>query len=526
MFLSNLVSRFLGLVRDRLLASRFGAGEELDVYFAAFRIPDFVYGIIIVGGIVAVFLPVFAEYHKRSEKEAWELTNNVLNCFLVLLVIVCGILAVFTPSLMKFIAPGFSGAQKDLATDLTRIMFLSPIFFGLSSVFSGVLHYFHSFLVYAIAPILYNLSIIAGILFFVPIFGIWGLAYGVILGAFLYWISQIPAAKKSGFRYLPLLNFKHPGLLRIFALMIPRTIGSAAYYLNLIVVTAIASTLKPGSISIFNFANNLQYLPIGLVGISFATVVFPNLSQSWVEGAKDKFILYFSSVFRQILFLIVPLSVLMFILSFQIVRLVLGAGEFDLAATTLTSSSLGLFCFGIFAFTFIPFLARVFYSFQDTKTPALIGVVSMILNVVLAFSLVWALSFPNSVELFIKNSFNLEIFQNIAVLALPLSVSLAGIFQFVLLLIFLKRKLGEIRGKEIWQSFSKIILGTILMAIATYFAIQFISPFLDIQNFTGLLIQTIFSALIGGLVYIFSLLFLGSPEGKRFLSFLKLKRGL
>lgn len=515
MFFSNLVSRFLGLIRDRLLASKFGAGEELDVYFAAFRIPDFVYGIIVVGGIVAVFLPVFAEYHKKSEKESWELTSNVLNCFLVLLLVVCGFLAIFTPWLMKFIAPGFSEEQKILATNLTRIMFLSPIFFGLSSVFSGILHYFHKFLVYAIAPILYNLSIITGILFFLPLFGIWGLAFGVVLGAFLYWVIQIPSAKSSGFRYIPLFNFKHPGLMKVFKLMIPRTIGSAAYYLNLIVVTAIASTLKAGSISIFNFANNLQYLPIGLVGISFATVVFPDLSKSWAEGAKDKFVSYFSSAFRQILFLIVPLSALMLILSFQIVRLVLGAGEFDLVATKLTSASLAIFCFGIFAFTFIPFLARVFYSFQDTKTPALVGVAAMVLNVILAFLLVWLFSFSNYFESFFKDIFNLENIRDIAVLALPLSVSLAGIFQFLLLLLYLKKRMGAIKALEIWHSFGRVLLGTLLMALSTYSILKISVVWIDTRTFNGLLFQTLFSAFIGALVYILFFSLLNSPEWKR-----------
>src|SRR3989344_6830511 len=162
---STILSGILGLIRDILLAGRFGAGPELDVYFTAFRIPDFVYGILIVGGITGVFLPVFAEYFQK--KEAWELANNVLNCFLVLLVLICGILVIFTPQVVNLIAPGFSAEQKSLTTALTRIMFFSPIFFGLSSVFSGILHYFNRFLIYSLAPILYNLSIIAGILFFV-----------------------------------------------------------------------------------------------------------------------------------------------------------------------------------------------------------------------------------------------------------------------------------------------------------------------------------------------------------------------
>src|SRR3989344_1333372 len=145
---SALTSRILGLVRDRLLASRFWAGPGLGIYFAAFRIPDFVYGILIMGGLSAVFMPVFAEYIKKDEKDVWRLMSVILNCFLILLIALCGILAIFTPWLIKFIVPGFNPEQKALAVSLTRIMFLSPIFFGLSSIFSGVLHYFNRFLAY------------------------------------------------------------------------------------------------------------------------------------------------------------------------------------------------------------------------------------------------------------------------------------------------------------------------------------------------------------------------------------------
>lgn len=326
--ISALISRFLGLIRDRLLAGRFGAGEELDIYFAAFRIPDFVYGILIMAGVSAVFLPVFSEYFRKGEEDAWKFANNLLNCFLILLILICGILALFTPLLINLIAPGFSPENKELAIALTRLMFISPIFFGLASIFSGILHYFNRFLAYSMAPVIYNLGIIFGILFLVPRFGLYGLAYGVILGAFLYWLFQFLAVKGSGYKYLPLLNFKNFGLNKVFKLMLPRTIGAAAFHINLIVITAIASFLPAGSIAIFNFANNLQYLPIGLIGLSFSVAAFPVMARTWAAGLKEEFFKTFSSTFRQILFLIIPTSLLVFILRAQIVRLVLGTGEF------------------------------------------------------------------------------------------------------------------------------------------------------------------------------------------------------
>ncbi|TFG35467.1 MAG: murein biosynthesis integral membrane protein MurJ [Parcubacteria group bacterium] len=443
--ISTIASGVLGLVRDRLLAGRFGAGEELDVYFAAFRIPDFVYGILITGGIAAVFLPVFSEYFKKSEKEAWEFTNNLLNCFLVLLFALCVVLALFAPLIINLVAPGFSFENKEITVNLVRIMFLSPILFGLSNIFSGILQYFNRFLVYSIAPILYNLGIIVGILFFVPVFGLYGLAYGVILGAVFYWILQIPAARSSGYKYSPTFNFKYPGLIKSFKLMIPRAIGAAAYHINLITVTAIASTLTVGSIAIFNFSNNIQYFPIGLFGTSFAIAAFPALSQSWATRSKEKFLGIFSSTFRQIIFLIIPTSLMLFIFRAQMVRLILGTGEFGWLETRLTAASLGIFCIGIFASAFIPFLARVFYSLQDTKTPVFISLFSMALNMGLCFLLTFLLSSANSFHKIVVSALKLQDINNIAVLGLPMALSFSAIFQFAMLLFYLKKKLVDIK---------------------------------------------------------------------------------
>ena len=514
LFFSGLLSRFLGLFRDRLLTGYFGAGQELDIYFAAFRIPDFIYGILIMGGVAAVFLPVLSEHFKQDKEKGWELTNNVLNCFLILLVSVCGVLALFTPFLIKFIAPGFSPEAKELAVSLTRIMFLSPILLGLSSIFSGILHYFNRFLAYSLAPILYNLGIIFGILFFLPLFGLIGLAYGVILGAFLHLLIQIPIAVISGYSYRALFNFRFPGLVKIFRLMLPRTIGAAAYHLNLLVITAIASTLSIGSISVFHLSNNLQYFPIGLIGVSFALASFPSLSRSWANKERKRFSEDFSSTFRQVLFFVIPISFLMFLLRAQMVRLIYGTGQFTWLDTRLTAACLGLFCLGIFAFSLIPLLARAFYSFQDTKTPTIIGVISMLVNIILCFLLIWLLGFPNALHNFLKDFLNLQGIKNIQVIGLALALSFAGIIQFFLLFNVLTRKIKEINLKEIYNSLGKNILASVLTGLAVYFALHFIADFVNMQTFFGVLLQTLAAGLVGILVYLFLSFLLKSQELK------------
>ena len=515
---STVISRLLGLLRDRLLAGQFGAGEELDIYFAAFRIPDFVYGILITGGITAAFLPVFSQYLSKKEKrkkwpkDALELTNNVLNCFFVLLVVICALLFVFAPYVIELIIPGFSADNKEVTVNLTRIMFLSPILFGLSSVFSGILHYFNRFLMYSLAPILYNLGIIFGILFLVPIFGIYGLAYGVILGAFLHLIIQIPSAKFSGFRYRWMCNFKFPGIKKIFKLMIPRIVGSTAYHVNLIVITAIASTLAIGSIAIFTFSNNLQHFPIGIIGISFAISAFPVLSRYWAKGEKSDFLKSLSSSFRQIVYFIIPVAFLMFLLRAQIVRLILGTGQFGWWETRLTAACLGVFCIGIVANSLIPLLARVFFALHNTKIPVLISVSAMVVNVILSFLFVFLLGYDNVFKNLVANALALGDIGDIRIIGLALAFSLAAVFQLILLLVFLYKRVGDFRIEEITKSLNKVLIGSIIMIVFSYCVRQRFSEYISAQFVWGIFVQTVFTLVIGALIYLLVTSVLKSTE--------------
>jgi putative peptidoglycan lipid II flippase len=438
---SSLISRFLGLIRDRLLANQFGASSDLDVYFAAFRVPDFIYNILIAGGIVVAFLPLFSEYFLKDEKEAWKFTNNLLNIFLFFLVVISLIGSIFAPALIKIIAPGFSSEQNALTVLLSRILFLSPIFLGLSSVFSGVLQYFNRFLVYGLAPIFYNIGIILGIIFLAPSMGVMGVVLGVAIGAFLHFAIQIPSAIRVGFSYKPIFNIKDERIKKVFWLMLPRTLGVAAPQINLMVVTAIASALPAGALSIFTFANNLQQFPMGLIGIPFATAAFSALSRAWAAKQKEEFNRNFYSAFKKIFYIIIPLSVFIFILRNWIIRIILKTGRFDENASALVAASLGLFCLGIFASSLIPLVLRAFFAAKDTKTPTIISVAAMVLNVGLSFGFVYFLSFPNFFQSFIINIFSLRGIPSITVLGLPLAFSIDSILQFFLLLAVLSRKI-------------------------------------------------------------------------------------
>jgi putative peptidoglycan lipid II flippase len=438
--ISALISGILGLIRDRLLAGRFGASLELDVYFAAFRVPDFVYNILILGGLIVAFLPLFSEYFSRNKEEAWQMANYVLNAFLIFLISISFILFILTPWLIKWLFPGFGPEHYKLAVPLIRLLFLSPIFFGISNLLSGILQYFNRFFIYGLTPILYNLGIIFGILFLVPYFGIFGVGMGVVFGAFLHMAIQIPTAINCGFSYKFLLDFKYPDIKRIFNLMIPRVFGVSAQQINLIVITAIASTITAGSIAIFSISNNFQSLPIGIIGISFAVAVFPTLSRTWTQNQKKEFLGNFSSIFHQILFFIIPISILIFLLRTQIIEIIYRSGKFGLENVQLTSACLGIFAFSIFAQSLIPLLSRAFFSFQDTKTPTLITISAVLLNIILSLTFIWLLKFPNTFSNFFIEIFSLLRKENTVVLGLPLAFSISAIFQFILLYFAFKRK--------------------------------------------------------------------------------------
>lgn len=514
----SLISGFFGLLGDRLLAARFGAGIEASVYFAAFRIPDLVYNVLILGGILVAFLPIFAEHFVKDPDKAWQMTNHVLSAFFFLLVLFSLVLFILSSWLVKLMAPGFTAEGKIMLLVLVRILLLQPIILGVSNIFSGVLHYFYRFLAYSLAPILYNFGIIFGILFLTPRFGIFGVGFGVVLGAFLHLIVQVVSALNCGFRFKFSFSLNHPAIKRIFLLMVPRIFGIAANQINLIVITAIASTIATGSIAVFNFANNLQGILTGILGISLATAAFPTFSRLWVNGQKQEFIDKLSLILRQVLFLIVPGSILMFLLRAQIVRIVLGSGRFGWEETRLTAASLGLFALSVFASTLIPFLTRTFFSFQDTKTPTLISLASVATNISLSFLFVWLLKSSTMLQGFFQNSLKLTGLGNMGVVALPLAFSIAAILQFALLLAFLYRKIGDFGLKEILNSLKKIMAAGIVMAAVVYFSLRILSGFLPMDTFWGVFLQAAISGLIGASVYFLIISYFRLPELETFKS--------
>jgi putative peptidoglycan lipid II flippase len=509
---SSLVSGILGLFRDRLLAGTFGAGNELDIYYAAFRIPDFVAMALIMGSISAAIIPLFSEYLVRSKEEAWHFLSNLLNSFLLFLVIISIILIIFVPQILHLIVPGFSGEKLQATVALTRIMFLSPILLGISNIISGVLRVFKRFLVTSLSPIMYNLGIISGILFFVPRMGVMGLAWGVVFGALLHLLIQLPIIFGLGFKPKRALDFSHPGLLKAIKLTLPRTLGLAASQINLVVITAIGSTLAAGSIAVFNLANNLSNLPVTFIAASFSTAAFPFLALYFSEKNNQKLIDEFLGVFKQIIFFIIPISLLVFILRAQIIRIILGTGKFAWADTQLTAACLGLFSIGIFAYGLSLLVSKTFYALQNTKIPAFVALASIIANICLSFFFIWILSFPNIFSSYLTGFLDISNIDGNVVVGLPLALSLSGIIQLSLLLFFLYRKLEIDRIKQLFNFISKVFVCSVLLILVSFLSIRIMAGMVNMQTFFGVFLQAAAAFLAGLAIYSTAALMLGLKE--------------
>jgi putative peptidoglycan lipid II flippase len=493
---ASLASRFLGVVRDRVLAGQFGAGDTLDVYYAAFRIPDFIFNLLILGALSAGFIPVFtaalAAAKEKGEKVdlAWDIVSGLINIMGVLLIFLCGLFIALSPFIVPVITPGFGAEKMALTVTMTQIMMLSPIFLGLSNIFGGVLQSFKRFFIFSLAPIFYNFGIIVGALFFTKWWGIYGLAFGVILGAIAHMLIQLPAVLQLGYRYRFIFDLANQNIRKIGKLMIPRTLGLAVSQINLVVMTVIASTLVSGSLAVFNLANNLQYFPIGIIGISFAVAVFPVLGEYAAGGKREEMVKSFSHAVRQILFFIVPAAVLLLVLRAQIVRVIFGSGQFDWEDTILTADTLAFFVTSLFAQALVPLLARFFYALQDTKTPFLVGLFSAVVNVFLAMPMAgrWG------------------------VIGLAAAFSVSSILNFCLLWILLRVKFGSLDEKKILGSAFKISVAAVLMAFSIQGMKAALAPFVDMQTFLGILGQGLGAGLVGLAVFIVAGLALGSRE--------------
>ncbi|MBI2415954.1 MAG: murein biosynthesis integral membrane protein MurJ [Candidatus Kerfeldbacteria bacterium] len=377
----------LGLLRDRLLASYFGAGVELDVFNSSFIIPDIITNLF-AAAVTTAFIPVFTDvWHKRNQQAGWQATNNVLNSIGISVLILIGLAWLFMPQLSQLVAPGFNQEQHQLLIHTTRLLLLSPLLFGVSLTIGSALQGIDRFVSYAIAPLLYNIGIVGGIILFTPRLGIVGAILGVIVGALLHAGIRLFELWRQGWRWQWYWQPGDIALQHTVTMMLPRVITLLSVQVNLWVYNALGSTLPAGSISVFNLARNFQSLPVSLFGISLATVLFPLLSRHYNQTNHDQFTNQLTQGWRQILFFTLPASVGVMLLAQPLVDTVLGGGKFTAAAVAATSVTLAMFALAIPTESSQHVLARGLYARHDAISPVIVAIISSAIN----FMVCWLL---------------------------------------------------------------------------------------------------------------------------------------
>lgn len=388
-------SRLLGLLRTVAIADAFGSSPERAAWQVAFLIPDTIFLALAGATMGSAFIPVFARlFRQEGEDRAWELASSALTLVTTATAVMCVIAFVLAPVIVPLLAPGLGadkGNRDELvgqAVELTRLMLLSPLLFSVSGMITGILNARQQFFLPALAPMAYNLAIIFGALVLAKPWGITGLAVGVVAGAGLHLVTQVPGLFRERMRFRLRFGWADSATREVMRLMGPRVIGLAAIQLNLIVATYFASKVGTSSINVIGYAFTVAQLPLGIFGMALATAAFPRLADQVAEGAFDELQRTVARVLRLILFLTVPTAVGLALLREPVTVLLLQGGEFTAADSVAVATALGWYCLGIVPLAALEIHSRGFYALGDTRTPVLMTVVAVIANAVLA-TLLW-----------------------------------------------------------------------------------------------------------------------------------------
>ncbi|MDO8577027.1 MAG: murein biosynthesis integral membrane protein MurJ [Candidatus Daviesbacteria bacterium] len=498
-----MLSKILGLVRDRLLAHVF-LPDQIDIFWAAFRLPDLIFQIIILGALSVAFIPVFTEHFEdKGKDDAFEMARAVLNMFLAIFILITVLIYIFAqPIIANFIAPGFTLTKQLQVIELTRVILLGQVILVVGSFFIGISQSFQRFIIPSLAPVFYNLGIIVGIVFLSKNFGVMGAAYGVVIGAFLHAAVQLPMVWSMGFRFKFPLKFFHPGVKEIMKLMSVRTIGLAAEQINETVGMALATLISVGSVTFLTFAQHLQVVPIGLFGATLAQAALPVLSSEKAHGKIEEFKVTILTTMHQILFLTLPATAILIVIRIPVVRLVFGAYRFNWEATVLTGATLAFLSIGLAAQAVSLLLVRGFYAFKDTKTPVVVSLIVVVLNIVLSVYLIVVL--------------------RLDVWSIGLANSISAVVSAVLLFWTLHFKVGKFDLKTVLFPLFKMLMATVVMGVALYVPIKLLDQIIfDTTRTVNLLVLTGLSFAFALSVYFVLVWFLKVRELETYIELFK-----
>ena len=452
---ATMTSRLLGLIRDQVLAYLFGAGNAMDAFYVGFRIPNLMRDLFAEGAMSAAFVPTFTKrLTAEGRTQAWQLGNQLINALLIVTGLLVTIGIIFAAPLVMLFAGHFNEVpgKLELATTLTRIMlpFLSLV--AIAAAFMGMLNSLQRFFTPALSPAMFNLAMIASGFALVPLMPsvglppIAGMAIGALIGGVGQVVLQWPALHHAGYRYRPILNLRDPGLREILRLMGPGILGLAAVQINLLVNTILATGEGTGAVSWLSYAFRLMYLPIGLFGVSIATAALPTLSRQAARENPEEMRQTISNGLRLMFMLNVPATLGLVTLASPIVALIFERGSFTSADTAATAAALMCYAPGLLGYSTVKIAVPSFFALRDSRTPALISVGSVVLNVAL----------------------NLLLIRLMGYRGLALGTAIAALVNAAALLYLLQRRLGGLEGPRIAMAFVKISVASALMAWAAF----------------------------------------------------------
>tara|TARA_B100000508_G_scaffold60333_1_gene47297 strand:- start:334050 stop:335720 length:1671 start_codon:yes stop_codon:yes gene_type:complete len=505
------LAQLLALLRDRILAHSFGASELLDIYYAAFKLPDLLFALIASLVSAYILIPLIARAGEESKKKARELLSDAVMFLTIVLGATAAVAAAFTPQILTALYPSF--ADSSLFSEfvlLTRILLLQPILLGISSVISSVTQLERRFLLYALSGVFYNVGIIFGILVLEPLFGIAGLGYGVVLGAFMHMALHIPIVVSSGLA--PYLKFPDVQKLRhIIIHSFPRALALSSHIIIAVVVTMLAAPLKEGSITIFSFAYNLEGVPLALIGASYAVVAFPTLATLYAANEVENFVKRVADAARHLILWSTFALVIFVVLRAHLVRVILGSGEFTWDDTRLTAAVLALLVTALVGQALVLLIARAYYAAGKTFIPLIIQGAGAAVSIFAAMGLLYVHGNVPGYTYFIESILRISFVPGTEIASIALGVALGQIFAGVLaFVLFAHRYKGfaKIVVPVFFQSFAAAVIG----GATAYLTLSLLGGIFALTSLTAVLAQGVLAGTLGLTVFLFVLWGLSNKE--------------
>lgn len=490
-----IISQLVGLLAKSLTGQAFGTSAESEAFFAANRFAEILFNLVAGGALASAFVPTFTGLLANKDRPlAWRLASSIFNLISIILTVFSILSAIFAPWIVNHVlAPGFASvdpAKALLTAELLRIQLISSVIFGISGLLMGILNAHQHFLLPALAPSMYSLGWIIGIVVLRPTMGIYGLAWGVVIGSAMHLLIQLPGFFKLPEReYHPSLGLSMPTVREVARLMGPRLLGVAVVQLNFWLNTYLASLQPEGSLTGISLAFPLMLMPEAAIAQSMAIAALPTFSAQVAFGKKDEMRASLAATLRSVLLLAIPASLGLILLRKPLVALVYQYNAFDSASTELVAWALLWYAAGLVGHSVVEIISRAFYALHDTKTPVFVGVGAMTLN------LVFSLAFT-------------RIFSTIGWMphgGLALANSLATFLEMIALLIFMRRKLGGLEGTAIWRNVGLVSLATVIMAAALF-------GWMQVGQNMHPAIQTLGGVAIGVFVYGILVVIMKIPE--------------